>query len=543
MTIQIAKLPEHLKLAESDCCIIFTTANMLRRQLEDFPPETRVFTETVMSDEGFVGEPKQFLLLHRPSGLTAKRLCFFGLDETHSSQRTLLRQFFCFFDMLKRHSHNLTDVHVVLSDYLLEKLVVEHQYQRPYTVVEKTPQPHASDKIVNIITLLARSMSALEYQFPGYKTSASDTESTLLDKKKERLTLSLWLPEWCYRDDTSLGRVQYWINRENALSYGVKRAKDLAHMPANICTPDFLANEAQKLQQQFSSISVQVLNEAMLAKRDMNAYLAVNAGSCFSASMPIISYNGIPQDQCNEHKTPPLVIIGKGVTFDSGGITLKRDANMRHMIYDMTGAACVIGLMHTLAVLKVRCHVIGILATADNSIDGNAYRPGDIIQTASKQSIEVMSTDAEGRMLIADAISYSKDFSPSAIIDIATLTGAAITSLGHHCSALFCNDNQLERELLLAGERSSDEVWPFPLWREYHEAINSTHADMLNAGKNSPGAITAGCFLSNFAQNTPWAHIDIAGTGFKYGTSLSATGRPIPLLLDYIMSHAKGANC
>ncbi|MEM7267150.1 MAG: leucyl aminopeptidase, partial [Pseudomonadota bacterium] len=320
---------------------------------------------------------------------------------------------------------------------------------------------------------------------------------------------------------------------ESALNAAMTWAKDLAHMPANLCTPDYLAEQAQHLAQTFNTVSCNILNESALKQLGMNGYLAVNAGSQFAATMPIFRYTAKGLEN-----SPPVVLIGKGVTFDSGGITLKRSPDMRHMIYDMAGAGCVLGVIQAVATLGLNINIIGIVTSADNAIDGKAYRPGDIITMHSGKTVEVMSTDAEGRMLMADAISYAKQFSPSVIIDIATLTGAAISALGHKATALFSNAPALESALVEAGEQANDRCWPFPLWPEYQDAITSQHADMMNTGINSPGAISAGCFLSHFADGTPWAHLDVAGTAFTYTKSLSATGRPIPLLLSYLSSCA-----
>ncbi|PRO67993.1 leucyl aminopeptidase [Alteromonas gracilis] len=323
--------------------------------------------------------------------------------------------------------------------------------------------------------------------------------------------------------------VSHTIRYETALNAAMTWAKDLAHMPANLCTPDYLAEQAQNLAQTFNTVSCDILSESTLKQLGMNGYLAVNAGSQFAATMPILRYTAKGLEN-----SPPVVLIGKGVTFDSGGFTLKRSPDMRHMIYDMAGAGCVLGVIQAVATLGLNINIIGIVASADNAIDGKAYRPGDIITMHSGKTVEVMSTDAEGRMLMADAISYAKQFSPSVIIDIATLTGAAISALGHKATALFSNSSALESALVEAGELANDRCWPFPFWPEYQDAITSQHADMMNTGINSPGAISAGCFLSRFADGTPWAHLDVAGTAFTYTKSLSATGRPIPLLLSYL---------
>ncbi|CAA0360292.1 putative cytosol aminopeptidase [Alteromonas infernus] len=411
----------------------------------------------------------------------------------------------------------------------------------------------ASSDPVNVVASHSQFLSALlrsyfkhGYHFKGYKTnnrsvSNSQPLNDNINANNEAInqaidirgTLSLALDAKHF--NTAQKRLaSHTIRYESALNDAMTWAKDLAHMPANLCTPYYLAEQAQHLAQTFSTVSCDILNESTLKQLGMNGYLAVNAGSQFAASMPVLRYaaNGLED-------APPVVLIGKGVTFDSGGITLKRSPDMRHMIYDMAGAGCVLGVIQAVATLGLNVNIIGIVASADNAIDGKAYRPGDIITMHAGKTVEVMSTDAEGRMLMADSISYAKQFSPSVIIDIATLTGAAISALGHKATALFSNAPALESALIEAGELANDRCWPFPLWPEYQDAITSQHADMMNTGINSPGAISAGCFLSRFADGTPWAHLDVAGTAFTYTKSLSATGRPIPLLLSYLSRCAK----
>lgn len=403
------------------------------------------------------------------------------------------------------------------------------------------------------LSALLRSYFKHGYHFKGYKTNNSsisniqtrngndnannveknDANNGAINQALDiRSTLSLALDAKHF-NTAKKRRVSHTMRYESALNDAMTWAKDLAHMPANLCTPDYLAEQAQNLAQTFNTVSCDTLNESALKRLGMNGYLAVNAGSQFAATMPILRYAAKGLEN-----SPPVVLIGKGVTFDSGGITLKRSPDMRHMIYDMAGAGCVMGVIQAVATLGLNINIIGIVASADNAIDGKAYRPGDIITMHSGKTVEVMSTDAEGRMLMADAISYAKQFTPSVIIDIATLTGAAISALGHKATALFSNAPALESALVEAGELANDRCWPFPLWPEYQDAITSQHADMMNTGINSPGAISAGCFLSRFADGTPWAHLDVAGTAFTYTKSLSATGRPIPLLLSYLSSCA-----
>ena len=417
----------------------------------------------------------------------------------------------------------------------------------------------ASSDPVNIIASHSPFLSALlrsyfkhGYHFKGYKTNnrsvsnsqpLNDNNANSVEKNDAnngainqaidiRGTLSLALDAKHFTN-AQKRLVSHTVRYETVLNAAMTWARDLANMPANLCTPNYLAEQAQHLAQTFNTVSCDILNESTLKQLGMNGYLAVNAGSQFAATMPILRYSAKGLEN-----SPPVVLIGKGVTFDSGGITLKRSPDMRHMIYDMAGAGCVLGVIQAVAALGLNINIIGIVASADNAVDGKAYRPGDIITMHSGKTVEVMSTDAEGRMLMADAISYAKQFSPSVIIDVATLTGAAISTLGHKATALFSNAPALESALVEAGELANDRCWPFPLWPEYQDAITSQHADMMNTGINSPGAISAGCFLSRFADGTPWAHLDVAGTAFTYTKSLSATGRPIPLLLSYLSSCA-----
>ncbi|WP_334038457.1 leucyl aminopeptidase [Alteromonas macleodii] len=449
-------------------------------------------------------------------------------------------------------------------DALFKKLKSVSVTMEKLSIMALSTTETASRDPVNIIASHSQLLSALlrsyfkqGYHFKGYKTNdtsvsnsqprndnndansveknaaSHETNNQAINRAiKNSGTLYLALDAKHF-NNAQKRLVSHTIRYETALNDAMTWAKDLAHMPANLCTPDYLAEQAQHLAQIFNTVSCDILNESTLKQLGMNGYLAVNAGSQFAATMPILRYTAKGLEN-----SPPVVLIGKGVTFDSGGITLKRSPDMRHMIYDMAGAGCVLGVIQAVATLGLNINIIGIVASADNAIDGKAYRPGDIITMHSGKTVEVMSTDAEGRMLMADAISYAKQFSPSVIIDIATLTGAAISALGHKATALFSNAPALESALVEAGELANDRCWPFPLWPEYQDAITSQHADMMNTGINSPGAISAGCFLSRFADGTPWAHLDVAGTAFTYTKSLSATGRPIPLLLSYLSSCA-----
>ena len=317
-----------------------------------------------------------------------------------------------------------------------------------------------------------------------------------------------------------------------AIAKGMKVTKDVANMPPNICNPAYLWDQAQQLAAEYDSIDVECVNEANMADLGMNSYLAVGRGSENESLMSIIHHKGGEPDQ------QPLVLVGKGLTFDSGGISLKPGEGMDEMKYDMGGAASVLGVMHTVAALNLPVNVIGVLAGCENMPDGKSYRPGDILTTMSGQTVEVLNTDAEGRLVLCDALTYVERFDPDTVIDVATLTGACIIALGKHATGLMSTHNPLAHELLNASEQASDRAWRLPLWDDYQEQLESPFADMTNLGGRPAGSITAGCFLSRFTKKYNWAHLDIAGTAWNSGKNKGATGRPVPMLAQFLMNRA-----
>lgn len=316
-----------------------------------------------------------------------------------------------------------------------------------------------------------------------------------------------------------------------AVSNGMKICRDVANMPPNICTPAYLASQARRLADSCQYITTKVIGEQQMAELGMNAYLAVAKGSSNEAMMSVMEYKGHPDAK-------PIVLVGKGLTFDSGGISIKPAEGMDEMKYDMGGAASVLGTMTALAELKPPINVIGVLAGAENMPDGKAYRPGDILTSMSGQTIEVLNTDAEGRLVLCDVLTYVERFEPESVVDIATLTGACVIALGSHATGLMSNHNPLAHELLNASELSGDKAWRLPLWDEYQEQIESPFADMVNTGGRPAGAITAGAFLSRFTKKYNWAHLDIAGTAWKSGKEKGSTGRPVPLLTQFLLNRA-----
>ena len=317
-----------------------------------------------------------------------------------------------------------------------------------------------------------------------------------------------------------------------AVSAGSRTARDVANMPPNICNPVYLLEQANALAENYAHLSIESVNEAQMEALGMHCYLAVGRGSENESMMSIIHHQGGDKDEA------PIVLVGKGLTFDSGGISLKPGEAMDEMKYDMCGAASVLGVMHTVAELNLPLNVIGVLAGCENMPDGKAYRPGDILTTMSGQTVEVLNTDAEGRLVLCDALTYVERFEPELVIDVATLTGAAIIALGHHATAVMSTHNPLAHELLNASEQSSDRAWRLPLWDDYQEQLESPFADMTNLGGRPAGSITAGCFLSRFTKKYNWAHLDIAGTAWRSGKNKGATGRPVPMLSQFLMNRA-----
>lgn len=321
------------------------------------------------------------------------------------------------------------------------------------------------------------------------------------------------------------------LNQGLAIAEGMAQAKNLANLPGNICTPAHLAEQAVELAREFN-LGHQILEQADMEALGMNALLAVARGSRQAPKFIVLDYRGA------DSQRKPLVLVGKGITFDSGGISLKPGADMDEMKYDMSGAATVLGSLRAVARMQLPINLTVLIPAAENMPGGDATRPGDIVTSLSGQTIEILNTDAEGRLILCDALSYAERLDPETVIDVATLTGACVVALGHIATGLFANEDSLARELLASGEEAFDRAWHLPLWDDYQELLKSPFADMANIGGRWGGAITAACFLSRFAKKFEWAHLDIAGTAWKSGSDKGATGRPVPLLTHFLMQRA-----
>ncbi len=317
-----------------------------------------------------------------------------------------------------------------------------------------------------------------------------------------------------------------------AISGGVSLAKHLADLPANICTPTFLAQQGLTLAKNFDKIDTTILEIADMEKLGMGSLLAVTRGSREPAKLISIEYKG------GEANAKPIVLVGKGLTFDAGGISLKPGAGMDEMKYDMCGGAAVLGTLQAAAQLNLPLNIVGLIPATENLPDGQACKPGDVLTSMSGKTIEVLNTDAEGRLILCDTLTYAKRFQPEVVIDLATLTGAVLVALGRVPSGLLGNDDALCNDLIAASETANDSVWRLPLWEEYQEQLKSNFADLANIGGKDAGTITAACFLANFTEDFRWAHLDIAGTAWRTGSAKGATGRPVPLLTQYLLNRA-----
>lgn len=360
--------------------------------------------------------------------------------------------------------------------------------------------------------------SELTYSFDQFKSTKSEKPSL------QKVTL-------LYSDKKTIKHVESQLLQGQIIANAIVSTKNIANMPSNIGNAKYLAEQGKSLGKQHSSLKVTCLGEKELAKLNMNAYLAVGRGSANESIMTVIEYHG-----AKDKKAKPYVLVGKGLTFDSGGISIKPSAGMDEMKYDMCGAATVFGVMQAVAELKIPINVVGVMAGCENMPDGNSYRPGDILTTMSGTTVEIINTDAEGRLVLCDALTYVERFQPKTVIDIATLTGACIIALGHHYTGVMGNNAELTEQLVNSSNQAGDKAWSLPIDSDFQEQIKSTCADIVNAGGRDGGTITAACFLSRFTEKYQWAHLDIAGTAWKSGANKGATGRPVAMLIQYLLN-------
>jgi leucyl aminopeptidase len=319
-----------------------------------------------------------------------------------------------------------------------------------------------------------------------------------------------------------------------AIADGVRFARELGNLPPNICNPAYIADAAQKIAKENAGVSCEILEEEQMRTLGMGALLGVSQGSANAPKLIVLQWRGAGETD------KPYAFIGKGITFDTGGISNKPSAGMEEMKFDMCGAAGVIGAFLAAVQLKLKLNLVCVVPAVENMPGGKAQRPSDVVTTMSGQTVEVLNTDAEGRLILCDALTFVQKYNPQVIIDAATLTGACVVALGKHATGLMSRDDALADELLAAGNQTLDRAWRLPLWDDYQSQLDTGYADIANIGGKYAGAITAGCFLARFTEGYRWAHLDIAGTAWEEGRKGSATGRPVPLLVQYLLDRAGG---
>ena len=409
-----------------------------------------------------------------------------------------------------------------------DKLTATALYETTHTVIQaavKTRVQSISNHLSAINTkeiepamavkLVTLASSHAEYRY-------EDTKSYKKDNKHKIKTLEVAASE---------SQLEAF-NHAKAMASGVSAARHLGNNPPNICNPKYIASYATKIAEKNKNCEINILNHKQMKKMGMGALLAVGQGSANKPKMVVLKYNGADKDQA------PIALVGKGITFDTGGISLKPGANMDEMKYDMCGAATVIGGFVAAVELGLPINLLTFVPAVENMPDGKAYRPGDVITSYSGKTIEVLNTDAEGRMILCDTLTYAQEFKPTVVLDFATLTGACVVALGHQASAVMTKTDGLFDDLKTAGLQSHDRVWELPLWDEYQKQIDTTFADMQNIGGFPAGTITAGCFLSRFTEGQKWAHIDIAGTAWNNKKD-GATGRPVAMLVQYLINESQ----
>lgn len=442
----------------------------------------------------FTGEKGRTSILYNLPGVTAKRVLLVGMGEK-------------------------------------DKLTLEVLVQATQAAVNALKNAKASNAVAFLTDeITPEFIAAAVRQSVMAVADALYTFDTHKSKKDEtpRAPLESWTVA-----HTIAGDFHTAVTQGAAIAEGMQISRDLANSPGNICTPTYLAEIAQELANSSNKVNINILEETDMEALGMGSFLSVSKGSEQDGKMIILQYQGGNAGEA------PFVLVGKGITFDTGGISLKPGGAMDEMKFDMSGAASVIGTLTACVAMQLPLNVVGVIAAAENMPGGKASKPGDIVTSMSGKTIEILNTDAEGRLVLCDALTYVERFNPAAVVDIATLTGACITALGHHISGLLSNNDALAEEVLTAGKQASDEAWRLPMNEKYQDQLKSNFADMANIGGPPGGTITAACFLSRFTESYPWVHLDIAGTAWKSGAAKGATGRPVPLLCQILINRAK----
>ena len=442
------------------------------------------------------GKAGQTLLLHNPPGLLCERLLIVGCGKEKDLLEGRYR------DTCAKMANTLAGTGATEAVVYLPELEVKGR------------------DIAWKIRHTVESVEMALYRFDQLK-------SHKLDKKRSLRKMVLSVAK---RSELAIGETA--VQHGLAISAGMTLARDLGNLPGNLCTPTYLADQARALGEQYG-MQTTILEREDMQKLGMGSLLSVARGSRQPPKLIVLEYKGGKDGEA------PVALVGKGLTFDAGGISIKPAAAMDEMKYDMCGGASVLGVLKACAELKLPLNVVGVIPSSENLPDGDANKPGDIVTSMSGQTIEILNTDAEGRLILCDALTYTERFQPAAVVDIATLTGAMVIALGGPASGLMSNNDQLARDLLNAGKYAHDRAWQFPLWDDYQKQLDSNFADMANIGGREGGAITAACFLSRYTKKYKWAHLDIAGTAWLGGKAKGGTGRPVPLLTTWLIQRSE----
>lgn len=451
----------------------------------------------VIKSGDFSGKSGEHLLIHDCNGIAAQRLMLVGAGTRKSFDLPEVTRMVTLVTRQLQKGGS-TDANFCLGDLLQDAQSTYRLFREAVSAAE-----------------------AARYRFTACKSKAEPVRKPL-----RRLTLITTNIRQTRKASLALAHGQ-------AIGAGSSLTRELGDLPGNICTPTYLANQARSLAKKYRKLNVDILSEADMKQLGMGALLSVSRGSRQPAKLIVMKYNG------GKAKEKPVVLVGKGLTFDAGGISIKPAQGMEEMKYDMCGGATVFGVMQMALELRLPMNLVGLVPASENLPDGDANKPGDIVTSMSGQTIEVLNTDAEGRLILCDALTYAERFNPAAVIDMATLTGACIIALGRNPSAVLGNNDKLIADLIAAGEKSGDRLWQLPLWDEYQKQLDSNFADMANIGGRDGGTITAACFLSRYAKKYHWAHLDIAGTAWNVGANKGASGRPVPMLSQFLLRRCK----
>lgn len=484
----ISNLPAHQ--AEGDCLILAVyQGKQLSTAAEAVDQATQGSITACLNFGDFTGKPGETHFLYQTEGLKAKRVLLVGTGEKSSLD------VFTVNEATKTALQNLSNQSIAtIVSYLGDDL---------------------ADDANTAVTQSVLGAADSRYKFTVHK---SNNQS---EAPEQTLTFAF---------SGTVEGLDNSLNNANGIALGCELSRNLSNQPGNICTPTYLAEAAMDMAATYDALTTEVLEEADMEKLGMGSFLSVSQGSDQPGKMVVLQYNGATDDQA------PVALVGKGVTFDTGGISLKPGASMDEMKFDMVGAASVLGAIKACAEMKLPINVVGVLAAVENMPSARATRPGDIVTSMSGKTIEILNTDAEGRLVLCDALTYVGKYKPRLVIDIATLTGACIVALGHEICALLSNDQSLADEIMTSGKTIGDQAWQLPMNDDYQKLLKSAHADMGNIGGKAAGTITAACFLAHFTTDYRWAHLDIAGTAWQ---GKDATGRPVPLLTQFLIDQVQ----